>query len=155
MQFLHKNEFLQRVSYFHELKTAKEWESPPFEGMTYACLFVLGDKLHAPEFRSAIAREIVASNCRYCVYYGNDREAWDHAVMEATWNTPEYDTPDEILIIDDQYGLYNPLEEVLYSFYSLCNYEDIPIRHFLILFFDIHPLKQEGILTAIKKHITW
>lgn len=143
--------YFGRGVYVHDVCSGHAWEDPPFAGEDYACLLVIGSVSPA-EQRAAIVRSLLRTQCRYFVYYGRDWEAWRHEALYANRETREFDTPDEILIMDDWFEADIP-EVPLYAFFALCDYEDVKIRNFLILFIGVDDETQRAILARV--HDDW
>ena len=151
MEFL-CTDYADRVTCVHSIRHADEWEDPPFEGKDYACLLVLGAGAEMPEFYLPLAPALIRTRCRYIVYLGHDSKAWQKETLQVNSRTPEYDTPQEIVFMDNWHDLADPLEEVLYNFYSLCDY-DIIIRNFLVLFINADDIARDSILAAIRDRV--
>lgn len=146
-------DWLGRQIFVHTITETGEWETPPIEGKDYACLLVLGAGAGSSDICPQVARSLIGTRCRYFVYHGADWEVWWDEVLRANRETPEYESPDEILLMEDQHGLDAPLGEVLFAFFAMCDYDDVTIENFLILFIRVDTDVRSKIVKAVKERV--
>ncbi len=150
MEAFGKDTTLGRQTFVHKIMQAGDWEIPPFQGGDYACLLVLGGLSDSDEMRSQVARDLIATRCRYCVYWGQNWDAWLDKVLLANREMPEYDSDHEILLMENWHDPDDALDDVLYTFFSMCDYDAIRIVNFLILFVGVNDDERLAIMDAMK-----
>jgi len=125
----------------------------PFEGELFPCLIWDHDGCVDAAGRSAIARKLLESGCRYAVCGGQNCEAWHDAIdiEYVEMDLERFDAPEDIPFVMTTWHDAESPDDVAFFFVQNTNFDAHDFRRYLVLHIGTGPTRDE-LDAAVRQH---